>query len=207
MKTLWFGVVVGTLLLAGCSGLLPKPAPLPARHDFGPVATRAPVLTKFSVTASVSAPAWLDSTAIHYRLVYADATRVRAYADNRWVAPPAKLLQARLRVVFGNRAADIGKSTSTYRLTVRLLDFEQDFTTAHAAATRIRAVGELQNVSGGVTFARHVFSLSQPAQPDVNGAVQSASRAADMLVADLVRWVGANVAAKKVPPADAPHSK
>jgi hypothetical protein len=49
------------------------------------------------VIYDVSAPAWLDSPSITYRLAYLDAARPQAYADSRWVASPAELIAVRLR--------------------------------------------------------------------------------------------------------------
>lgn len=202
MRTTFAGLMVCTLLLAGCGSLLPKPAPLPALHDFGPPLAAVPIAPGVLVTTDVTAPAWLDGTEIHYRLDYADATRLRAYADNRWVAPPAELLQARLRAEFGNAAMNAAAPAQAYRLSVRLLDLEQVFLQSQSAETRLRVVAELQNASSGTVIARRVFDLTQSADPDVGGAVQGASRAAQTLVADLVQWL--RTAAGTSPPSGAP---
>ena len=42
-------------------------------------------------------PSWLDTPQLQYRLLFADATRRRSYAESRWVAPPGELLEAALR--------------------------------------------------------------------------------------------------------------
>lgn len=173
-------------LLAGCS-LLPKPAPPPALHDFGP-ATSVPAATVVPAEAMVSAPAWLDGSAIYYRLLYSEPTELHAYADNRWLAPPAELLQARLQ------AAIAGGRAGGYRLHVNLLAFEQDFASAQSAQISVRAVAELQSLASGATVARHLFAVSVPVSPDVQGAVQGASRAADELLAQLLQWTQAQLA-------------
>lgn len=176
-------------LLAGCS-LLPKPAPPPALHDFGP-ATSAPAATGVPAQATVSAPAWLDGSGIYYRLIFSDPTQLRVYADNRWLAPPAELLQARLQATFaGGRAGG-------YRLHVNLLDFEQEFDSAQSAQVSVRAVAQLQSLASGATVAQRLFAVSVPASPDVQGAVQGASRAADELLAQLVQWTQAQLAGAK----------
>ncbi|MGH8278275.1 MAG: ABC-type transport auxiliary lipoprotein family protein [Gammaproteobacteria bacterium] len=185
---LGFGVC---LVLGGCS-LFPKPAPPPARHDFGVPPMRAPVTVEFTVLTNVTAPPWLDDTEIHYRLDYVDATQVRAYADNRWVAPPAVLLESRLLASFGD--TDTRVPGPAYRLSVRLLDFEQEFSAPQAAGTRLRVLAELRDAGNGATVARHVFSVSQSGAPDAQGAVQGAAGAMQTLVGDLQRWVQAHVA-------------
>lgn len=176
--------VLVAALLAACS-ILPKPPPPPALHDFGPP-TSAPTVAGGPTQIIVSAPAWLDDTAIYYRLLYSDATHVRNYADNRWLAPPAELLQARLRAAF---AAD----NAHYRLQVRLLDFEQVLDTAQSAHISLRALVDLQDLSDGKTVNQQLFTLSVPVSPDVQGAVSGGARAADELITRLTRWTQAQI--------------
>lgn len=201
MKSALLGLMAGTALLAGCGSLLPKPAPLPALHDFGPPLAGVSAPLGVLVTTDVTAPAWLDGTEIHYRLDYDDATRLRAYADNRWVAPPAALLQVRLRAEFGNDVSNASAPARAYRLNLRLLDLEQVFLQPQSAETRLRVVAELQDASSGVVVAKRVFDLTQAAGPDVGGAVQGASRATLTLVADLDEWL--RTATGTPPPAGA----
>lgn len=172
-------------LLAGCS-LLPKPPPPPVLHDFGP-ATSVPAASIVPAEAMVSAPAWLDGSAIYYRLLFSDPTQLRAYANNRWLAPPAELLQARLQTAFA------GGHAGGYRLRVNLLDFEQEFASAQSAQVSVRAVAELQSLASGATVAQHLFAVSVPASPDVQGAVLGASRAADGLLVQIEQWAQAQL--------------
>ena len=84
-------------LLAGCTGL-PKVAPAYAVHDFGgpdPVAARSPGVPLRGLEV-VAAP-WLASTAIQYRLAYAQPTRRQAYVESRWAAQPAQLVELALK--------------------------------------------------------------------------------------------------------------
>lgn len=178
---LWMLVAVP---LTACS-ILPKPGTPPALHDFGP-ATNTPAAGVVPAEATVNAPAWLDDTAIYYRLLYSDPTQLRAYADNHWLAPPAQLLQARLRAAFANGDA-------RYRLYVRLLDFEQIFDTAQSAHISLRAVAELQDLSNGATVDRRLFTVTLSTSPDVQGAVSGDARAADQLIAQIVRWTQAQM--------------
>lgn len=174
---LWMLVVV---LLAACS-ILPKPVPPPALHDFGPP-PNAPAVTGGPIQVSVSAPAWLDDTAIYYRLLYSDPTQLRTYADNRWLAPPAELLQTRLRAAFANGNAH-------YRLQVQLLDFEQVFDTAQTARISLRVLVDLQDLSDGKTVAQQLFTVSVPVSSDVQGAVSGNARAADEFIVELGQWI------------------
>ena len=45
----------------------------------------------------VQSPPWIDTTTMQYRLSYADRTRREAYAASRWAAPPARLLEQKLK--------------------------------------------------------------------------------------------------------------
>lgn len=176
-------------LLAACS-ILPKPAPSPALHDFGlPASTAAAAIP---VEASVSAPAWLDDTAIYYRLMHSDPTQLCAYADHRWLAPPAQLLQARLRGAFAN-------GSPHYRLEVRLLDFEQIFDTAQSAHISLRAQASLRDLSNGTTVGEQMFTVTQSTSPDVQGAVSGDAQAANELLARLEQWVHTQLTPDKSP--------
>lgn len=183
-RILW--VLVATALVA-CS-ILPKPAPPPALHDFGP-ATSAPAVTVVPADATVSAPSWLDDTEIYYRLLYNDPTQLRVYADNRWLAPPAQLLQARLRAAFANGRA-------SYRLQVRLLDFEQIFETAQSAHISLRVLAELQDLPDGKTAAQQLFTVNVPVSPDVQGAVSGDAQAANELITQLTQWFRTQLAGR-----------
>ncbi|MDE2460810.1 MAG: membrane integrity-associated transporter subunit PqiC [Gammaproteobacteria bacterium] len=187
MKTILWVLIAA--VLAACS-ILPKPAPPPVLHDFGPPAS-APAAA-VPVEVSVSAPLWLDDTAIYYRLMYSDPTQLRAYADHRWLAPPAQLLQARLRGAFANRSPH-------YRLEVQLLDFEQVFDTAQSAHISLRAQASLRDLSSGTAIGERMFAVTQSTSPDVQGAVSGDAQAANELLARLEQWVHTQLAPDKSP--------
>ena len=73
----------------------------------------------------VRAPAWLDGSAMIYRLAYADAAQWREFSQARWVAPPAGLLERRLQRLLGYGAA--GKRDGCL-LRLELDEFSQVFT-------------------------------------------------------------------------------
>src|SRR5215813_7523447 len=114
------------LLLAGC--LSQQRTPEPALYDLG--LAPAEHLTPATLNADsallrvrVSAPSWLDQTAMHYRLLYADGMRTRTYAYARWIAPPAELVDQRLR----QRLSKSGVRASA--LDVELEEYVQVFET------------------------------------------------------------------------------
>ncbi|MGH8282516.1 MAG: ABC-type transport auxiliary lipoprotein family protein [Gammaproteobacteria bacterium] len=182
---------VGVLLLAGCS-ILPQQSSPPALHDFGPPANTAPNSTqaKGLVDEAVTSAAWLTDTAIYYRLLYDDPTRLRAYADNRWIAPPAELLQTRLQMVFNHAGANTEppSGTARYRLHLELLDFEQVFDTPQSAHVSVHVEARLQDLVSGVTIAQHSFVITLATSPYVQGAVQGYARVTDQLLRQVVQW-------------------
>ena len=97
------------LVLTGCSALPDKPT-RPTVYDFGPGAVvtqpshrMAPLPTV--ALDEVQASAALDSTAVLYRLAYADAQALKPYAQARWSMTPAQLVRQRLREHLGLRRA------------------------------------------------------------------------------------------------------
>jgi cholesterol transport system auxiliary component len=172
------------LLLCAC-GALPEPPALPALHDFGPppAARDAPGASAIVVDA-VTAPSWLAGSPIHYRLLYDEPTRLRAYAQNVWVAPPAEMLRQRLQVAFDRSGA---QAAPARRLRVRLLDFEQEFSSPSSAGVRLRALARL-HAADDALLAQRLFSVRVATSPDVQGALAGSSQAAEELLAQIVQW-------------------
>ena len=85
--------LLGAALLFGCTALPDKPA-RPAVFDFGPGPLNLTLATPGKQSAlsleEVQAPTALDSSAMLYRLAYANATELRPYAQARWSMPPAR---------------------------------------------------------------------------------------------------------------------
>lgn len=110
--------------MAACTGL-PKVAPSYAVHDFGgpePVAARSLGFPLRNVEVVV--PPWLASTAMQYRLAYAQATRRQAYVESRWAAQPAQLVELALKRAIRTGEAGAGGAC---RLRVELDEFAQVF--------------------------------------------------------------------------------
>ncbi|QSA98151.1 ABC-type transport auxiliary lipoprotein family protein [Methylococcus sp. EFPC2] len=132
-------------------------------------------------SVAVEAPDWLKDPRIHYRLLYADPTRVRFYADNRWLAPPPDLLAQRLA------AAGAGRP---YRLRIRLREFEQVFDTPDRARIVLGIVARAESLEHGefVAERRFDFALST-SSPDAQGAVQAFSTAVDQAAGEIGAWL------------------
>ena len=180
------------LVLAACVN---TPPPTPAEYDFGPgAATREepPRLRREITVASVTAPVWLDSPALVYRLAYRDASQPRSYVGSRWVAPPRELFTARLRQRLGATTpsgvlapADGVRTAVTLR--VELLEFSQVFDAPDRsrALVRVRAV----LVADGRLVAQTSFSADQPApSADAPGGARALALAADAAIDRMISW-------------------
>lgn len=144
-------------LLAACTGL-PKVAPSYAVHDFGgpePVAARSLGFPLRNVEVVV--PPWLASTAMQYRLAYAQATRRQAYVESRWAAQPAQLVELALKRAIRTGEAGAGGAC---RLRVELDEFAQVF--------------DGEAVSRGVVEARAV--LLAPPRASADGAGRASEK-------------------------------
>lgn len=179
-------LLLATLLLAGCLGSPPRPVDI-ALHDLGDVAeARLPVAVPLA-GLRLRAAYWLDSPVQHYRLSYADATRRHAYAESRWIAPPAELLERHLqrRLAFAQPGAGPG-----CRLVLQLDELEQRFASPQSSQVVLEVRANLLPRHGEEPVARRAFALRQDAPaPDAKGGVRATRAAADMLAQDLTRWL------------------
>jgi len=187
------------LACGGC-GISPiSSSPEVTQYDFGPVPSGNPAqgLRQPLLIYDVSAPAWLDSPFIYYRLSYQLAARPQAYADSRWVGSPAELITGRVRA----RLAASGKggiihpsdgTRASYALRVELDEFTQVFDAPgqSSAVVRLRA-----SVLGrNALIAQKSFSVERPAStPDAEGGVRALIDASDEAVDQLVAWTLASL--------------
>lgn len=183
-------------LLAACS-IGPRPAPSVTTYDFGlPALERtAPAESGASVLVpEVGAPAWLDTTAIHYRLAYLNPGTRRSYADSRWTAPPADLLSQRLRqrfAVTGAVALTAQDNASTeFALRTQLEEFAQIFDTAASSHALVRLHATFVQRGAREAIVQRTFVVEQPAQSsDAEGAALALTAASEGVITQLLDWV------------------
>ncbi len=196
-------VVFLVILLAGCT-LMPK-APAPTFvYDLGPVPVTAPESARSpSATiriTDISAPVWLDTEAIHYRLAYYDPARIYTYANSRWAAPPAKLLTEYLRQYFADHPVSSPPDNSKHShapanqlLQIDLDEFMQVFDTQNSSRVVIRLRAFLYVPGMRQPAAQRSFTIAQPAQTaDAAGAVAAFILASDNLRNELVQWLSSS---------------
>ena len=177
--------LVLTVLLTACQSL-PTPPQEPERFDLGLTtwAERPAALPPAVVLADIQAP-WQaegSTTAMHYRLAYAQPHHRHAYSQAHWSLPPELLVQERLRqwlsqgqrVVLSAEGGRIPPSVAGQAPPVLLLaleQFEQVFDQpAHSSANiRLRATLMGYQAAGEVLLGQQLFTATLPA-PSANAA-------------------------------------
>lgn len=178
-------ILLGTLLLSACASSGRSPADV-AVYDLGPpvAAPAGAAAAHAGLALEVRLPVWLDSTALVYRLAYAEPQRVHQYSRARWAGQPAQLLQQRLR-----QALAIAPGGAPCTLRVELDDFSQVFDSA--ASSRVELRGEAMLYGKGRTLlARQTLRVEQPAPTaDAGGGVRALAAAAESAAAALEPWL------------------
>lgn len=189
-------LALSVLLLSACA--LPERAQAPLRYDFGPAAGPLPdaLAARPVLALRVQASTALESTAMLYRLAYADAQQLRAYAQSRWAMPPAELLLQRLREGLAPyyTLSLPGEGGAARLLAIEVEEFSQQFSapTESHGLLRLRASVLQRTATGEQLLAQRVLHLQQPApSPDAAGGVRALAAASDAAVAALLPWLAA----------------
>jgi cholesterol transport system auxiliary component len=193
-------VLGAAVLLAGCS-VLDKPTRATV-FDFGagavPVAQGQANATRVPVAlADVEAPSAFDSTAVLYRLGFADVQQLQPYAQARWSMPPAQLLRQRLRQALSQQSTVMreGEVAMLRPLVLRLEidEFSQRFDAPDKSAGQVRVHATVTQASGTGErlVAQRDFVAERPApSADAAGGVRALTAASDAVVADITQWMG-----------------
>ena len=196
--TRWSAWATGFLVaavLAACAA----PAARLAVYDFGPGATRPLVSNRMALAplllSEVEAASALDSTAVLYRLAYADAQQLRPYAQARWSMPPAQLLRQRLREALGQQRSVLAPGDAlapgTLVLRLELEEFSQLFASAQDSAGLVRVRATLsRSGSPARLLAQTSFVQQQPGRSaDAAGGVQALAQASDAVILQIDQWL------------------
>jgi cholesterol transport system auxiliary component len=133
----------------------------------------------------VKAPAWLDTTAMQYRLAYAQPAQRHSYAESRWAAPPGLLVEHWLRQ---NLLAAAPSGTCT--LQIELDEFIQNFADAKSSQAEIRVHAMLLLPRGGAPLAGNTFAVThESASADAGGGVAAQEAALRDLTVQLQSWL------------------
>ncbi|SFH22141.1 cholesterol transport system auxiliary component [Nitrosospira sp. Nsp14] len=203
-------LVVAAITLIGCAG--PRTVAPVAVYDFGSQRFSADVnssetaerlrLPASLLVAEATAPAWLESTAIQYRLAYDDLAQSHAYASHRWAASPATLLTQRIRNRIARASQGAVVSTADgartdHMLRLELGEFTQVFDTPDQSRVVVRFRASLIDRATRSVLAQRSFSMEQPApSPNAKGAVHGLTNLSDKLIADLIGWLAREIGEK-----------
>lgn len=185
-------VLVLASALSACS-IAPK-APVKTVYDLGPppAAPQAGGALAWRI-AEVTAPPWLGSDGIAYRLAFQQAQRLEHYRDSFWAAPPAALLTQRLRerlAAAAIPAACAGRPAAL--LAVNLDEFEQVFASPSGSRVVLRVHATLWPGGPAGAAQQQHWRLERPAAtPDAPGAVAALAQAVDEWLPQLGNWLAA----------------
>ena len=178
--------ILAGVLLAACGGNVRTAEP--AQYDLGHLTgtwtgVRIPI-----AAVEVQASSWLSGPAMYFRLAYAEPLRRQSYAESRWAAPPAELLETFLkrRIVFGQ--PDF--SGAGCRLQLVLVELEQRFEDPQQSQVMLEVRALLTPLRGAETISRRAFVIRKPAATATAGGGVAATRdAVQALADDLGAWM------------------
>lgn len=177
--------------LTGCS--LPQIAAAPTQYDLGPLSGKIADTQSLAPISmiEVQAPLSMSGQQMYYRLLYANENQARPYAQNRWNAAPALMLDLRMRRAIAAAGAAVVPAdgmTALPVLRVELEDFTQNFTSP--AASTAQVVLRATVYKGRGLLAQTAISRSAPAaSADAAGGAAAFTVASDAAIADMVNWL------------------
>lgn len=197
--------LLAALLAAACSTFAPDKPVRATLYDFGPgpgaAAAPGPMRPPI-VLEEIESPTSLESSALLYRLAYADAHQLHPYARARWAAPPSRLVRQRLREQLGRDRAvlDPTESASLARIAgtmphvlhVELEEFSHTFDSPAQSWGELRLrVTLMDNTPGGERLvAQRVVTQRQPApSADAAGGVRALVAAVDAAAREIAEWL------------------
>lgn len=198
----WLMAMLGSL--AGCTSLGQAPSAV-ALYDLGPLAAARPAARparRALVLAAIDADPPLDGTRQWYRLDYADARHLRAYALSRWSAPPAQLVRQRLKARLSRHylvldpdpspVPDLVHGAAPWLLRLGLEEFSQRFEAPAISDGRLRLHATLWQVDkkGERLLSQKTFEIGKRApSPDAMGGVQALAAAVDAIADAVAAWL------------------
>lgn len=185
--------ILGVALVAACGGNVRQTDV--ARYDFGSLTGGWSGSSVPIAAVEVQAATWLAGPAMYFRLGYADPLRRRSYAESRWAASPAELLERFLkrRIVFGQTAL----GGSGCRLQLALDELEQRFDDPQRSQAVLEVRALLLPPRANEILAKKAFSIRKSAATATAAGGAAAARDATQTLADqLGGWLEETVRQK-----------
>ncbi|AOW13540.1 hypothetical protein LPB72_11035 [Hydrogenophaga crassostreae] len=162
-------------------------------YDFGaPVAQPAgsgPTLSPLAL-AEIQTAWGQNSTAMEYRLAYANGQELTPYSQARWSMPPAHLVAQRVREVLSQQqpVVSLGDSSTDFVLQLSLETFGQIFDTPQSSRGSVQLRATL--LKGDTLVAQRKIVANTPApSSDAAGGARALSDATQTAAAELASWV------------------
>lgn len=184
-----------SLLLVGCV----SHRATPARYSFDAVGQPAASDVRLHATIAVpevTAPSWLRSDALVYRLDYRPRPRPVPYSLSEWEAPPAEMLTQRLHELIsaansGFTLSDLGDTKNGYQLEVALERFLQVFSRPGESHCIVTVTAMLIG-PGDRLLSQRTFSAERSAPSgDAAGGAYGLVQASDADLKQILDWVAA----------------
>jgi cholesterol transport system auxiliary component len=168
-------------------------------YDFGDALAPAAASARTPATSPLALAevqtAWgQSSTAMQYRLAYANGHELRPYAQARWSMPPGQLVAQRVRAVLGQQRPVVapGDSATDHVLQLVLETFGQTFDTPQTSQATVHLRATL--LKGDGLVAQRDFIAHAPAPTaDAAGGVRALSLATQTVAEELAGWVAINI--------------
>lgn len=193
--------LLAAVALAGCSDILPKPAPPPALYRLAAASDFPRGAAPASIQLQIEAPnaeAAIDTTRI---ALSRSSTTLDYFADAAWTDRLPLVLQAQLLASFQNahRLVAIAGAASSARsdaiLAIALRHFEAQYGGAGAPQWRIELNADLISTADRKVIATRLFTGSAiAAQNNMAAIVDSADQAWREVATQIVDWAADNLA-------------
>jgi cholesterol transport system auxiliary component len=168
--------LIAALTLTACE-IAPKQ---PDVHDFGLPVTTINGSSTNTPNIDIDAPKWIWDTRIRYRLLYKSPTKVNFYMLDRWIATPPELFKQQL----------ITQSKFLrYPLSIKFLDFEQQFDTAKQAKVFMRLSVTAFSTDNKPLATREFQWQRLTPTPDAKGAVEGFAYLVRGAANDIDQWL------------------
>lgn len=171
------------MMAVGCASIVTPPASFTI-YDLELPAAAVPDTAGLPVAVEVRAPSWLSTTAMQYRFDDRLPASREIYAESRWAAHPAEMLQRQWQAALGARG------NGWCRLRIDLDEFIQRFDSIEASHAQIVVHASLLTPREARLLAQRRFTLTTSASTaDAAGGVLAHRQGVGELAGLLANWL------------------
>jgi cholesterol transport system auxiliary component len=183
-----------TSLLVACA--TPSAPVNKVTYDFGELelapAAQTATAKQAPIALSEIDTAWgQSSTAMQYRLAYANPQQVRPYSQASWRMPPAQLVAQQVRAVLAQQrpVVSLGEGTTPLVLQLTLESFGQTFDTPTNSHASVRLRATLLK-GDQLLDQRALHAQVSAPTADAAGGAKALSEATQQVATELATWLG-----------------